>query len=157
MEITDDIYRAYAQTVYRYLLALTRDADLAEELTQETFYQAIRSVGRFRGESRVSTWLCAIAKNQLLLYRRRKRAPLPEAEAEPAPSAEGEALGLMERKELLRAIHALPEPGREILYLRAFGGLSYREIGAIFGKTENWARVTCCRAREALRKERENE
>ena len=157
MEITDDIYRAYAQTVYRYLLALTRDADLAEELTQETFYQAIRSVGRFRGESRVSTWLCAIAKNQLLLYRRRKREPLPEAEAEPAPSAEGEALGLMERKELLRAIHALPEPGREILYLRAFGGLSYREIGDIFGKTENWARVTCCRAREALRKEWENE
>lgn len=153
MESMDEIYRAYAQTVYHYLLALTRDADLAEELTQETFYQAIRSVDRFRGESRVSTWLCAIAKNQLSVYRRRRAAePVSEADTL-ALSAETEALDALERRELLRAIHALGEPGREVLYLRAFGALSYREIGDIFGKTENWARVTCCRAREKLRKE----
>ena len=153
MESMDEIYRAYAQTVYRYLLALTRDADLAEELTQETFYQAIRSIDRYRGDSRVSTWLCAIAKNRLGVYRRRRAAESPPEEAAFALSAETEALGALERRELLRAIHALEEPGREVLVLRAFGALSYREIGEIFGKTENWARVTCYRAREKLRKE----
>ena len=55
------------------------------------------------------------------------------------------------RMELLRLVHRLPEPQREVVYLRAFGGLSFREIGDICGKTETWARVTFYRSKEKLR------
>ncbi len=150
----EEIYRQYAQTVYRYLLSMTRDGDLAEELTQETFYQAIRSSERFDGSCSVSTWLCAIAKNVLRTYRRKH----PDAEdvdeqTLTVQSAETEAVSEAGRLELLKQLHALREPYREVLYLRVFGSLSFREIGEVQGKSENWARVTFYRGKELLRKE----
>lgn len=155
----DEIYREYAGYVYHYLCALTRDADLAEELTQETFYQAVKSVNRFDGRSSVSTWLCAIARNQLKVWQR-KHPPTVELTEETlretAPSAESEAISAEARGALYKRLHALPEPYRETLYLRLFAGLSYKEIGDIFGKTENWARVTFFRGKEKL-KEQEND
>ena len=57
-----------------------------------------------------------------------------------------------DRLDLLRLIHALPEPQRELVYLRAFGGLSFREIGDVLGRTEVWARVTFYRCKELLQK-----
>ena len=71
MKVTDEVYREYSQMVYKYLFSLTGDARVAEEVTQETFYQAVRCAGRFDGSCRFSTWLCAIAKNQLNSYRRK--------------------------------------------------------------------------------------
>ena len=98
----ENIYREHAQTVYRYLLARTHDAALAEELTQETFYQAVRSAGRITGECKITTWLCGIARNVLRTERRR----IPEeALAEPIPAgetADGALLAGEERVELLR-------------------------------------------------------
>ena len=154
----EEIYRQYAQTVYKFLLSRTRDPSLAEELTQETFYQAIRASGRYDGSCTVSTWLCAIAKNVLSAYRRRhpETADIADAALE-APSAEQEALAEDGRNELLRRLHALPEPYREVLYLRALGGLSFREIGGIFGKSENWARVTFYRGKEKIRERDERD
>ncbi len=150
----DEIYRQYAQTVYRYLLGLTRDADLAEELTQETFYQAIRTSDRFDGSCKVSTWLCAIARNVLQTHRRRHPAQEDvDEQILPTASAEEETLDRQSHLALLQQIHSLPEPGREVLYLRLFGGLSFREIGSVLGRTENWARVTFYRAKETLRKD----
>ena len=75
MKVTDEVYREYSQMVYKYLFSLTGDAHVAEEVTQETFYQAVRSVGRYDGRCKVSTWLCQIAKHlwyQELERRRRK-------------------------------------------------------------------------------------
>ncbi len=154
----DEIYRQYARAVYRYLLSLTCDGDLAEELTQETFFQAIRSSDRFDGSCAVSTWLCAIAKNTLRTYRR-KHPQTEELDAQAlfAPSAEADAESETGRVELLKRLHALREPYREVLYLRAFGGLTFREIGEVQGKTENWARVTFYRGKELLRKEVEDD
>ncbi len=150
----EEIYKRHAQTVYRYLLTLTRDAELAEELTQETFYQAIRSSERFDGSCAVSTWLCAIAKNALRTYRRKHPAAEDvDEQTLTIPSAEADAVSEAGRMELLKKLHALREPYREVLYLRAFGGLSFREIGEVQGKTENWARVTFYRGKELLRKE----
>ena len=150
----DAIYQQHAQTVYRYLLSLTGDEDLSEELTQETFYQAIRSSGRFDGSCKVTTWLCAIAKNVLQSYRRKHpvHEDLETADLT-SPSAEQEADLFLNRTDLMRTVHALPEPYREVLYLRLFGDLPFREIGDIFGKPENWARVTFYRGKEKLRKE----
>ncbi len=150
----DEIYQQYARTVYRYLLSLTRDDGVAEELTQETFYQAIRSSDRYDGSCAISTWLCAIAKNVLAAYRRKHPATEDvDEQTLTIPSAEAETVSEAGRLELLKKLHALREPYREVLYLRAFGDLSFREIGEIQGKSENWARVTFYRGKELLRKE----
>lgn len=154
MDSMDEIYRRYAQTVYKFLLSQTRDADLAEELTQETFCQAIRSIGRFDGGCRLSVWLCQIAKHLWYqhLRKHRREAPLPEDIPDPAAASAEE--GLLEQEGrigLLRQIRTLPEEPREVVYLRAFGGLSFREIGDVMGRTETWARVTFYRSKEKLR------
>ena len=151
MQPIEEIYKQYAQMVHRYLLTLTRDVDLAEELTQETFYQAICSSERFDESCAVSTWLCAIAKNVLRTYlRKHPETGNVEDLLLAGPSAEAEAESEAGRIDLLKKLHALREPYREVLYLRVFGGLSFREIGEVQGKTENWARVTFYRARKKL-------
>ena len=148
------IYRHHAQTVYKFLLSQTRDPGLAEELTQETFYQAVRSIDRFDGKCKVSVWLCQIAKHLWYqqLRKQKREVPLSEEGIDvPLPSAEEETLDRAGRLELLRQVHSLPEPCREVVYLRAFGDLSFREIGDVLGKTETWARVTFYRGKEKLR------
>lgn len=158
MQSMDEIYQSYAKTVYKYLLTRTQDADLAEELTQETFCQAIRSIDRFDGSCRISTWLCAIAKNLWLAYCRKnpKTEPLEDNLDESklaVASAESLVVDAASRVEVMKKLHVCPEPFREVLYLRIFGNLSFREIGEIMEKTENWARVTFYRGKEKLREE----
>lgn len=154
MQSMDEIYQKYAMTVYKYLLSRVQNPDLAEELTQETFYQAVRSIDRFDQSCQISTWLCAIAKNQLLSYQR-KNPPLEslEDDSQSVESAEQKVLGSLNRVELLKRLHSCPEPFREVLYLRIFGNLSFKEIGEIMSRTENWARVTFYRGKEKLRKD----
>ena len=159
MQSMEEIYRQHAQTVYRYLCSLTGDEDLSEELTQETFAQAVSSIGHFDGSCKVSTWLCAIAKNQLMAYRRRhplqdsldELAETGTAPAGTAPSPEEETVAAERKRRLYAAIHESPEPAREVLYLRLLGGLSFREIGDVLGQSENWARVTFYRGKEKLK------
>ena len=157
MQSMEEIYQQYAQTVYRYLFSLVRDPDLAEELTQETFYQAIRSIDRYDGACKITTWLCAIAKNVLRTHRR-KHPPTEAIEDQPlqTPSAEAEAISADAKLSLMRRLHALPEPYREIIYLRSLGNLSFREIGELLGRSENWARVTFYRAKEKLGKDEDH-
>lgn len=154
VEDMDAVYRQHAQTVYKFLLSQCHDPHLAEELTQEAFYQAVRSIDRFDGRCRVSVWLCQIAKHLWYQHLRKsgRETELPEESQLPLiPSAEEETVRRSGQLELLRRIHALPEPGREVVYLRAFGGLSFREIGDVLGKTETWARVTFYRGKERLK------
>ena len=153
MKDLDAVYRQHAQTVYIFLLSQCRDPQTAEELTQETFYQAVRSIDRFDGSCKVSVWLCQIAKHLWYqhLRKRKPEEPLPE-DGLPGPSAEEDVLTRQGHLDLLRQIHALPPSTREVVYLRAFGGLSFREIGDVLGRTETWARVTFYRGKEALRK-----
>ena len=134
MKPMEEIYQEYAKTVYRFLLSRTHNEDLSEELTQETFYQAIRTVNRYDETCKVSTWLLGIAKNVLLSYWRKHPAHEDIEDQEiPVESSEGAALRSVERVELLRKLHDLPEPRREVMYLRVFGGLSFREVGEILG------------------------
>ena len=154
MDDMSAIYQQHARTVYKFLLAQCHDPDLAEELTQETFYQAVRSADRFDGGCKVSVWLCQIAKHLWYqhLRKRNREVPMPEEGMDvPLPSAEEETLAQEGRLHLLRSIHSLPTDAREVVYLRAFGGLSFREIGDVLGKTETWARVTFYRSKEKLR------
>lgn len=155
MQSMDEIYQAYAKTVYKYLLSKVHDEDIAEELTQETFYQAVKSINRFDGSCKLSTWLCAIAKNQLLAYQRKH--PIEESIDDKqelySMNVESEVFSKFRRVELMKKLHMCPEPFREILYLRIFGNLSFKEIGDVMGRTENWARVNFYRAKERLRRE----
>ena len=131
----DAVYREHSASVYRFLLARTGSSQLAEELTQETFYQAVRSIDRFDGSCQITTFLFGITKNVWRnACRKGKKAR-------------------MGREEILSAVHRMPEPGREVLYLRLLGSLSFAEIGAILGRTENWARVTYYRTKQQLIKE----
>lgn len=156
MKDMDAVWREHAQMVYRYLLAQTQDAHLAEELTQETFCEAIRCADQFEGRSRVSTWLCGIAKHLLYTYRRKHPATESLSPALPSPrDPESEVLEGIQYMELMQKLHEQPEPYREVLYLRLLGGMSFRSIGELLGRTENWARVTYYRGKEKIRKELE--
>ena len=150
------VYRTYFDPVYRYALALTRDVHDAEELTQETFFQAVRSVRHYDGSCRISTWLCGIAQNVLYTHFKKQKHSAMSLEEVPEPaadSAEEAVLGKLGQEIVLSAVHRLPEPGREILHLRLLGGLSFRQIGDILNQTETWARVNYYRAKQSLIKE----
>lgn len=154
----DEIYRRHAKAVYAFLLAKTADSMLAEELTQETFYQAVKSIGSFKGESSVSTWLIGIANNVLRGYFRKQKKqaeeelPKTELAARGGTATEDIVLRSMDTISLMQAMHRLPEPYREVLHLRLTADLSFKEIGQIMERTENWARVTYYRGKEKLLK-----
>lgn len=152
------VYREYFDPVYRYALALTRDVHAAEELTQETFFKAMQAIDGFRGQSGVKTWLCGIAKNAFLSEQRRKKPEALDGQPERADAAEGPEAAAIEKDEsrrIHRALHALPEPYKEVFSLRVFGQLSFRDIGELFGKTDNWACVVYHRARSKIQTEME--
>ena len=154
----DEIYHRHAKAVYAFLLAKTADSMLAEELTQETFYQAVKSIGSFKGESSVSTWLIGIANNVLRGYFRKQKKqaeeelPKTEIVARGGTATEDIVLRSMDTISLMQAMHRLPEPYREVLHLRLTADLSFKEIGQIMERTENWARVTYYRGKEKLLK-----
>ena len=148
----EKMYDAYYMRVYSFTMTLCGDQNLAEDVTQETFSRAMSKSTSFRNESDEVTWLCAIARNLFLDEKRRQTRTEQMPEEIPSKEKTPEQL-TMERDSSFRihmALHALDEPYREAFELRVFGELSFREIGTIFGKTENWARVTYHRARLKL-------
>lgn len=151
-EQSEKLYEAYYMRVFSYAMTLSKNRAQAEEITQETFFRAFSRQSAFRGESDEATWLCAIARNYFLDETRRdgRKEPLRE---EMPDTQKGVEQRVAEKDASFRvhmALHALEEPYREVFQLRVFGELSFREIGMIFHKTENWARVTYHRARLKL-------
>lgn len=159
----DNIYQDYGDFVFRYLLTLTKNSQSAEELTQETFYQAIKSIDNFHnnGNAKFSTWLCSIAKNVWLqeLNRQKNKHQLVKSLSDETPlfyNLEDDYLRNEDKMDFYKKAQQLSEIKREILYLRLLGDLSFKEIGIILGGTENWARVTFYRAKQQIRKGGEN-
>ena len=150
----EDIYSEYADMVFRYLMCLCHDADMAEELTQETFCRAIQTSFKVRDDCKVSTWLCQIAKHVWYqeVKKRRKNTlhPLDEELAADGDSPEEIMIRAEDKMELFRWVHALKETEKEVVLLRITGAFAFREIGELFGKSENWARVTFYRAKQKL-------
>lgn len=151
MDAFEALYRNSSGKVYRYLLSLTGSQERAEELTAETFYRAYLHIDRFQGRSAVDTWLFSIAKNVWRTEQRRagRFTDLPEDIPE-----EGDPLsGVEDHDSAMRihqALHRLPEPFREVFTLRVFGELKFADIGAIFGKSESWAKMTFYRGKDKL-------
>lgn len=155
----EEVYQEYADFIFRYLVTLTNDAQAAEELTQETFYQAIKSIDHFRenGKASFSTWLCSIAKNVWLqeVNRERKKHRLVESlsnEHTPVYNVEDQYIQNEDKIHFFKQAQQLSEKKRELLYLRLLGNLSFKDIGSLLGETENWARVTFYRAKQQIRK-----
>ena len=146
------IYNAYYMRVFSYVMTLAGDRHLAEEITQDTFFRAFSSTAEFRNESDEVTWLCSIAKNRFTdeMRKQGRLEPIPDGLPAGGKSVEQQAADRDSSFRIHVALHALEEPYREVFELRIFGELSFREIGTIFGKTENWARVTYHRARLKL-------
>lgn len=173
MQDMEQIYRQHFHTVYRYLHCLTgRNDSLAEELCQETFYQAVKSVHRYRGECTMSTWLCQIARHVWLhelrkKYRRNEISLEASIEQNPEDfffhylvsksNTETTVLNHLHSRETLDAMHILETNVRQVLLYRLVGELSFKEIGIILGQTENWARVTFFRGRKKLKEALEHD
>lgn len=173
MQDMEQIYRQHFHTVYRYLRFLTGQNDpLAEELCQETFYQAVKSIHRYRGECAVSTWLCQIARHVWMHELRKKkyrRETSLEQSLEQNPEdfiyrylvsrhdTEQSALNRIDSQKALAAVRELAPIVCQVLLYRLVGELSFREIGDILGQTENWARVTFFRGRKKLKEALEHE
>ena len=152
----DEIYRLYAGNVYRFLLRMSGNPDIAEELTSETFYRAVKNIDRFHGNCKISVWLCEIAKNLYTDYIRkneRKNVALNDSDH---PDGIDIVLRFEDKEQVLnihRILHTLDEPYKEVFSLRVFSELSYKEIGSLFEKSDGWARVIFFRAKEMILKQ----
>lgn len=147
------VFRENNQFIFRFLMKLCGDASLAEELTQETFFRAYMNLSALRNEEKVAIWLCQIAKNTYFAWfseQKRKQSILQPVLADSTP----DIAELFEEKELagraFSVLHTLEEPYKEVFMLFVFGGLSLKDISAMFEKSESWARVTYYRAKQKI-------
>ena len=154
------LYDTYFKDVYRYALALCNDRVLAEDITAETFLKALEALNSFREEGNIRIWLCQIAKN-CFYSRLRREGRLHFTADEPTEATAAEPIEHITDRETARQIQrlfeALPEPQRGVFSLRVFGQLSFKQIAAAYGKTENWACVTYHRARGKIREQMEDD
>ena len=160
----EELYKKYSSLVYHYLISLCQNKEIAEELTQETFYKAIKGVRKFKGKCKVSSWLCQIAKNVWSDYLNKEKKIntvsfdnyyvnnlLIEKTLENEIEDRNEVINLYKQ------IHKLDEKTKEVFYLRIKGEFSFKEIGDILDKSEEWARITFYRGKIKLKEELEND
>lgn len=146
----EKLYNSYYMQVYSYAVSLTQNRELAEEITQNTFYKAVSTKSQFKGKSDELTWLCSIAKNLYYDEMRNSQRISDICEIGELPSDENVERAVADSDMAFRihlVLHRLDEPYKEVFQLRVFGELSFAQIAAIFGKTETWARVTYHRAK----------
>ena len=163
MQDMNEIYNKYSSIVYKYVFCLTDSEDITEEIVQETFLVAVKDINKFRGDCKISTWLCQISK--YIWYKKLKKSKkkqeisldnlkdaliLEESIEENIIDKEGKI-------QLFKKIQALDEDTRSVMYLRIFGNLDYSEIADIMNKTQNWATVIFFRGKQKLKEEINNE
>lgn len=155
MQDMEQIYIQYFETVNKYLFCLTHNNDISEELTQETFYKAVKKIDTYKGDCKMSVWLCQIAKNLWYDYCKKNKRVISVdeelLESYSTDTTEEKVILNDEKISLYRKLQKLDEKTREVIYLRITGELSFKEIGIILNKTENWARVTFYRGKNQLK------
>ncbi|MDU5081933.1 sigma-70 family RNA polymerase sigma factor [uncultured Tissierella sp.] len=150
----EEIYSEYFKDVYRYVLCLSKNESIAEDITQETFFKALKNIDSFKGNCKMSVWLCQIAKNSYFSYLKKKQNNFESIEDIADVFDSGFEQILVDDEsvfEIHKILHNLEEPYKEVFTLRFFGDLSFSKIAELFGKTESWARVTYHRARIKLK------
>lgn len=156
MQDIEKIYEDYFETVNKYLFCLTHNNDVSEELTQETFYKAVKKIDTYKGECKMSVWLCQIAKNLWYDECRKNKKVINTEEIDllnirSLNTIEEQVISNDEKISLYKKMQSLDNKTKEVMYLRLTGELSFKEIGIILNKTENWARVTFYRGKNQLR------
>lgn len=154
----EEIYEQYFKDVYLFVFSLSKNQHIAEDVTSETFLKVIHSLDLFQGDSDLKVWLFQIAKNTYFSYLRNNKRMVPtEAfhKEKDELNVEKKVIDQDESMRIHKILHELTEPYKEVFTLRMFGELSYKDIGEIFGKTDNWACVTFYRARQQIKEKME--
>lgn len=151
----DEIYSQYFSEIYKFVLSLCQNPALAEEITQETFFKALKNIDGFKGNCKLSTWLCNIAKNTVYSHAKKqnKQVDYPLEMLLSQENIEEQFSDRETADAIHKVLHKLKEPYKEVFWLRVFGELSFSQIGALFDKTESWARVTYYRAKVLIKEE----
>ncbi len=161
MDKRDMAFEQYYEDVFRFLRGLSADEHLSEELTQETFYRALKSFDNYRGDADIRIWLCSIAKNLYYTQYKKQKRFTPEENIEEYQAEDKNFLDVIADREtafrIHRILHDMQEPYKEVFSLRIFGELPFGDIGALFGKSQHWACVTYHRAKEKIREKMEKE
>ncbi len=155
MKDFENIYSEYYDTVFQYVLSLCREEVWAEEITQEAFFKALKSIDTFRGDCKLSVWLCQIAKNTFYTEAKKKQRQV-DYPLEVIPIDDNYEQKMFDKEtafEIHKVLHQLSDPYKEVFWMRTFGELSFAEIGKLFGKTESWARVTYHRAKLRIKED----
>ena len=153
----EKIYSTYFNDVFRYIRRLSGNEHIAEEITVDTFFKAMNSIDSFRGDCDIRVWLCQIAKNSYLSYLKKSGRidSIEDAEllniADPNETVEEKFVRHDEAVQIQKVLHDIPDPYKEVFMWRVFAELSFKQIGQIFGKSENWACVTYHRARNKIK------
>lgn len=151
----EEIYKLYFKDVYLYIRRLSGDEELAEEITADTFFKALRSIDKFRGDCDIRVWLCQIAKNSYYSYlkQNKKNESVEDNLYELADKSSfvDELTRHDEARLIQKILHTVNEPYKEVFMWRVYADMSFREIGQIFSKSENWACVTYHRARKMIK------
>lgn len=149
----ESVYEDYFSDVFKYILSLCQNEAVAEEITQETFFKAMRNIDRFDGSCKLYVWLCQIAKNTYFSYYKRERRFPPGKDTDYPDAAfdlERSYIDKDTARQLHYLLHNLNEPYKEVFSLRVFGDLPFSHIGELFGKTDSWARLIFYRAKKQL-------
>lgn len=156
----EEVYKEHYRIVYKYLMCLTNNADLSEELTQETFYKMIKKIDTFKGKAKISVWLCEIAKNlyfdELRKNRKRKKVELDFNNIQSDLNIEEDFIEKEETENISKEIEKLNEEIRRVIFLRLNSDMSFKEIGQVLGKTETWARVNFYRGKQKVKEGEKN-
>jgi RNA polymerase sigma-70 factor (ECF subfamily) len=145
----EEVYLRYYDCVFKYMMTLCKNESIAEEITQETFYKALKSIKKYNEKYKMTVWLCQIAKNTYFTQYKREKI-IDNLNIDFADVEQDFLNQLIDKEtnnEIHKKIHQLEEPYKEVFLLRAFANLSFIQISDIFGKTESWARVTYYRSK----------
>lgn len=154
----EEIYQEYFKDVFLYIKSLSSNESIAEEITAEAFFKAMKGLEDFKGNCDVRIWLCQIAKNSYFSYIRRNRGETEYNKIDTLPSQDDVNEKLADEESALKIhtiLHEMDEPYKEVFTLRVFGELSFSQIANIFGKSANWACVTYHRARKKIQNQME--
>lgn len=154
-----ELYAKYYQSVYRYLLSISKNSNIAEEITQEAFYKVLKNIDKYNPQYEILTWICNIAKNTYYsFYKKNKRfQTIKEDIIDTEKEIIEKIIDSETNEELLKVVHKLEEPYKEVFTLRVYGNLSFKQIGNIFTKTESWARVTFYRSKLKIKENLDEE
>lgn len=149
----DEVYQKYFTDVYKYVLSLCHNESIAEEITQETFFKALRKIKQFNGTCTLFSWLCQIAKNTYFSFARKQKKIIDGMEQDISDSSFNLEIAFIDKEaagRLHALLHNLDEPYKEVFTLRVLGELKFSQIGSLFDKTDSWARLIYYRAKKQL-------